>query len=157
VDSTKPQFSVLDPAMCAAILHRNAVGRLAFAHGAMVDIQPVHYVVSNGWLFGRTSAGEKLAALQHNWRVAFEVDEVDDLFEWRSVVVHGGFYLLSPEGSPSDAERWQRSVAALRTIIPETMTEDDPVPFRNILFGIAIQEMTGRSCTIEPHKERRTT
>lgn len=142
-----PRFVEMDPAQCSALLQRNNVGRLAFAQGPLVDVQPVHYVMGDGWIFGRTSAGEKLVTLRHNWRVAFEVDEIEDLFEWRSVVVRGGFYVLSPTGPPSEAARWQHALEALRTLIPETLTDDDPVPFRNVLFGIAVQEVTGRAAT----------
>jgi len=143
----RPTFKELDPAACHALLARNHVGRLAFAHGALVDVQPVHYVLSDGWIYGRISEGEKVQALAHNWRVAFEVDEIDGLFEWRSVVVHGGFYLLSPNGTPSEATRWQTALEAVRTLIPGSLTDQDPVPFRNKLFGVAIQQLTGRMAT----------
>jgi nitroimidazol reductase NimA-like FMN-containing flavoprotein (pyridoxamine 5'-phosphate oxidase superfamily) len=149
---TEPvRFFGMDSVESLALLERNHVGRLAFAHGArpsaLVDIQPVHYVFADGWIFGRTSAGEKLSALEHNWSVAFEVDEIEALFEWRSVVVHGGFYILSPSGPPSDVALWQRALQALRTLIPDTLTDSDPVPFRNVLFGISIQKVSGRGAT----------
>lgn len=146
-EAAGPRFYELDPAQCSALLERNQVGRLAFAQGPLVDVQPVHYVLGDGWIYGRTSAGEKLVTLRHNWRVAFEVDEIEDLFEWRSVVVHGGFYVLSPNGAPSDVARWQRALDALRELVPATLTDADPVPFRNVLFGIAVQEISGRAAT----------
>jgi len=148
MDTTmKPTFDELDAAACYALLDRNHVGRLAFAYSGHVDVQPVHYVLREGWIYGRTSLGEKLQFLAHNWSVAFEVDEIDALFDWRSVVVHGGFYLLSPNGSPTEASRWQQALEALRTLLPATLTDDDPVPFRNKLFGIAVQSVTGRKAT----------
>jgi nitroimidazol reductase NimA-like FMN-containing flavoprotein (pyridoxamine 5'-phosphate oxidase superfamily) len=145
-----PRFTELGPAEAMAVLARNYVGRLAFLNGNEIEIQPVHYVFGDGWIFGRTSAGDKVAALRHNWRCAFEVDEIDGLFDWRSVVVRGGFYLLSPTGTPTETARWQRAVEALRRLIPDTLTEADPVPFRNLLFGIAIQELQGRSASTGP-------
>lgn len=147
--SVKPVFRDLDAAECLAVLERNRVGRIAFMRGTEVEIQPVHYVPSGPWIFGRTSAGEKLAALERNWRVAFQVDEIADTFEWNSVVVRGGFYVLTANGPPSEAERWQKAVDALRTFLPETLTDNDPVPFRNVLFGIAVQEITGRRASMQ--------
>jgi hypothetical protein len=97
------------------------VGRIAYARGTRLDIEPIHYVYSEGWLYGRTSRGAKLDITGESWwPVAFEVDEVDGPFDWRSVVVHGGFYTLRPE------ERWQqedydRALERLRALMPETV------------------------------------
>jgi uncharacterized protein len=78
------------------------------------------------------------------WPVAFEVDEVEELFRWRSVVVHGGFYTLPQLGAHWEVEEWKRGVEALRTVLPETFTDEDPVAFRDIMFRIAVQEISGR-------------
>lgn len=144
-ESVQPEFGPLDQADALAILARNHVGRIAFVDGALVDVRPVHYVLGDGWLYGRTTAGSKLEALKRNWRVAFEVDEVDGMFDWRSVIVRGGFYILDPGGSPEEAARWHAAVEALRAVLPETLTERDPVPFRKVVFGIAIQDVTGQA------------
>ena len=142
---SRPTFTDLDRAGCRDVLGRQQVGRLAFADGSQVDIRPVHYVLHDDWIFGRTASDSgKLQTLDRFWRVAFEVDEIDGLFDWRSVVVRGGFYLLTSTGSPTEARRWSTAVDALRALIPTTLTEDDPVPFRDAIFGISIQEMTGR-------------
>jgi hypothetical protein len=39
----------------------------------------------------------------------------------------------------------RRAVRLLRTIVPETLRASDPVPFREILFRIHADEMSGRS------------
>ena len=83
-----------------AMLLRNRVGRLAFSIHDRVDIQPIHYVYEHGWLYGRTSEGNKLSTLKHNQWVAFEVDEITDIFDWRSLVIHGSFWIMRPLGSP---------------------------------------------------------
>src|SRR5438105_5401 len=81
-----PIFGVLDRAGCEALLARQRVGRLAFAFHDRVDIEPIHYAYEDGWLYGRTSHGSKLATVLHNPWVAFEVDEVRSHFDWESVV-----------------------------------------------------------------------
>ncbi|MBM3886183.1 MAG: pyridoxamine 5'-phosphate oxidase family protein, partial [Gemmatimonadetes bacterium] len=89
----------------------------------------------------------KLEVLLHNRRVAFEVDEVDTLFDWRSVVVRGGLYLLRAVGSEVERERYAQGVAAVRRLIPEAFTPDDPTPERAILFRIHVDELSGRAAT----------
>lgn len=148
--TTKPLIRELDRAECEAILARNHVGRLAYARGNHIDIEPLHYVYSDGWIYGRTSEGRKIETTGYTWwPIVFEVDEVEALFRWRSVVVHGGFYSLPGKGMDWQVEEWQRGVELLRTLIPETFTDDDPVAFRTILFRISVQEISGRSAIPE--------
>jgi uncharacterized protein len=77
--------------------------------------------------------------------VAFEVDEIHALFRWRSVVVHGGFYTMSPDHGEWEREQWEEAVRVLRRLVPETFTDADPTPFRNVVFRIAVQEVSGRA------------
>jgi nitroimidazol reductase NimA-like FMN-containing flavoprotein (pyridoxamine 5'-phosphate oxidase superfamily) len=144
----RPTFRALEPDECHGVLARNHVGRLAWSHRDQVEIEPIHYVHAGDWLFGRTSPGAKLDTLgggfYHAWPVALEVDEVEALFRWRSVVVHGNFYPIDPEGASWEREEWAAGVEALRRLIPETFMEGDPVPFRSVVFGIAAQEVSGR-------------
>ncbi|HEX7239339.1 MAG TPA: pyridoxamine 5'-phosphate oxidase family protein [Longimicrobiaceae bacterium] len=148
----RPEFRELDRAAMDALLARNHVGRLAYGRENRIDVEPVHYVYADGWVYGRTSHGAKLAMVAENWYgwspVAFEVDEVEDVFRWRSVVVHGGFYLIRPEENAPDREVAGRAVELLRTLVPETLTAADPVPFRDVLFRIAAQEVTGREAIL---------
>ena len=143
--AAKPTFRELGRDECEAILARNHVGRIAYAWRNHVDIAPLHYVFEDGWLYGRTSHGAKIQATGTEWwPVAFEVDEVEGLFQWRSVVVHGGFYTLDPDGAEWERDEWRRGVEALRRLIPETLAEDDPAAFRTVVFRMAAQEVTGR-------------
>jgi nitroimidazol reductase NimA-like FMN-containing flavoprotein (pyridoxamine 5'-phosphate oxidase superfamily) len=117
---------------------------MAYSFHDRVDIEPIHYVYDEGWLFGRTAAGSKLATLQRSHWVAFEVDEIDGVFDWRSVVVHGGVYFVSPDGAEKEADAWKRGIELLRRVIPQTWADDDPVPFRTVVFRVHIDDVTGR-------------
>ncbi|HEX6368917.1 MAG TPA: pyridoxamine 5'-phosphate oxidase family protein [Longimicrobium sp.] len=144
-DPGNPRFRTLSREECTAILARNHVGRLAYAVESRVEIKPLNYVHHDGWLYGRTSQGAHLQAAATGWApVAFEVDEVEEFFRWRSVVVHGGFYTMEDDGLALHDEEWWHGVQLLRTLIPGTFTGGDPVGFRTVLFRIAVQEVTGR-------------
>jgi uncharacterized protein len=127
-----------------AMLLRNRVGRLAFSVHDRVDIQPIHYLYKRGWLYGRTSEGEKITTLKHNQWIAFEVDEVTDLFDWRSVVIHGSFWILHPRGSQRAEELWTKAAELMSRVVPGALTESDPVAFRQLLFRIAVSDVRGR-------------
>ena len=137
------QFTELDEATSRAFLARNHVGRLAFSMHNQIDIQPIHYVYDDQWLVGRTQVGSKLSVLAHHPWCAFEVDEVRGLFEWDSVVVHGGFSLLDPETGSVD--RYNRALNKLRAFIPGSLSFDDPAPHRLVLFAVHIDSISGRS------------
>ncbi|HJQ53037.1 MAG TPA: pyridoxamine 5'-phosphate oxidase family protein [Gemmatimonadaceae bacterium] len=132
------------------ILMRNTVGRLAFSFHDRVDIQPIHYVYERGWLYGRTSEGDKIMALTHNQWVAFEIDEVRDVFEWTSVVIHGSFWILHPRGSAHAEELWVKAAELVSKIVPGSLTETDPVSFRQTLFRIAVSDVRGREASTKP-------
>lgn len=143
----KPIFRDLDTAECHAILAKHNVGRLALSHKDRVDIVPIHYVFDDGWLYCRTAAGNKLEMATHNRWVAFEVDEIEALFSWRSVIAKGGLYMLRGDGSEQERTLYDRGVAMMRKLIPETMTPNDPLPERAIIFRIHVDEVTGRSAS----------
>ena len=145
--SDAPRFRELSRAECEAILARQHVGRIAYAFHDRVAIEPIHYVFDDGWLVGRTAAGSKLATLARNPWVAFETDVVRDTFDWESVVVHGTFYRPQSHGTPAQRASWAHALKLLRTFLPETLGPDDPTPFRDVLFQVHVDEVTGRAAT----------
>lgn len=139
-----PALGVLDRVRCEEILSRNVVGRLGFTLHDRVNITPVHFAYEEGWIYGRTQPGGKLLPILRNRRVAFEVDEHDDLFNWKSVVVHGPLYLIEPDSSEHEKVAYSIALRLLRRILPSTLGDSDPVPFRNQLFRIQVSEISGR-------------
>lgn len=136
------------------LLSRHNVGRIAYSLRDRVDIEPISYIYEEGWIFGRTSAGTKLDVLARRPWVAFEVDEVTGPVDWNSVVVHGTFYHLEPEGTDSDKVRFKKALAAVRRVMPEAFDEGDPVAFRDVLFGIHIDRMSGRASSSGTNRKR---
>lgn len=140
----RPIIEVLDRPSCERFLRKQHVGRIAYTFRNRVDIEPLHYVYSKGKIYGRTSVGTKISTIAHSHWVAFEVDDVREMFTWESVVVHGTFHILSDEGSDIDKAVWRGARAALKRLLPDSWTPRDPVPHRTILFQIHVEEMTGR-------------
>jgi nitroimidazol reductase NimA-like FMN-containing flavoprotein (pyridoxamine 5'-phosphate oxidase superfamily) len=139
----RPTFRELTRAEAEAVLARNHVGRLAFVgEDQQVDITPIHYVFADGMLHGRTAAGTKLSAVAHRPWVAFETDETEAAFRWRSVVVRGTIFRLDPEHTPKE---YAETIGLIRRLAPAALTVDDPTPDRDVLFRIDVGVMTGRS------------
>jgi nitroimidazol reductase NimA-like FMN-containing flavoprotein (pyridoxamine 5'-phosphate oxidase superfamily) len=138
---TAPLIDVLSPPESEKILARNRVGRIAFTTQGRVNILPIHYMYEGGWIYGRTQPGGKMLLILRNRRVAFEVDEHQDVFDWRSVVAHGTFYIIEP----GDEKVYNHAVELLRQVLPTTKTTKDPAPYRTYFFRINVAELTGRS------------
>jgi hypothetical protein len=126
------------------VLTRNHVGRVAFLADARVEVRPVHYVYADGAIFGRTSYGMKYLSWLLRSDVVFEVDEVEGLLDWRSIVLRGTLSMLRPRGPSGEAFNYWNAVAAIRTVVPAAFTQRDPVPYRGAVFRIQPSEMTGR-------------
>jgi uncharacterized protein len=140
---SQPQFRELSRAECDALLARNHVGRLAFVgEDQQVDITPIHYVFAEGMVHGRTAAGTKVTAVAHRPWVAFEVDEVEAAFRWRSVVLRGTIFRLDPALTEKE---YAETLEIIRRVVPSALTADDPTPLRDVLFRIDVRLVTGRA------------
>lgn len=152
--ASAPTFSVLDRDACEALLSAHHVGRMAFGFRDRVDIEPIHYVYADGWIYGRTHDGTKLRTLAHHPWVAFEVDEVSALFEWKSVVVHGRIEFPDITRSQAERDKHARAVAAFRTLVPNAFDEHDPTPDRDVVWALPLHTVEGRMATMS-HTETR--
>jgi nitroimidazol reductase NimA-like FMN-containing flavoprotein (pyridoxamine 5'-phosphate oxidase superfamily) len=145
-----PEFRDLTRKECESLLARNSVGRVAFVRGNRVDIIPIHFVFATGVVCGRTARGTRLqeasANFNDSWPVAFETDEVAELFQWRSVVVHGNLHAATQgdaewQRNPRD---WEEAMRSFRTLMPDAFTDRDPTRFRDILIRVDAAEVSGR-------------
>lgn len=143
----QPVIRDLTESEASALLDRNHVGRIAYSFHDAVDIRPIHYVRSGSWLFGRTSAGDKLTTLSHNQWVAFEVDEIEGPLNWKSVIARGTFRPLEYEGTEHDLELYERAFESVRSLYPDAFTNNDQLSFRKQIFGIYVDSLSGKSCS----------
>ena len=139
-----PFFRKLTPSSMKKLLERNHIGRIAFAVEGHVELQPVHYVYADGALYGRTSFGAKYVAWMHRPFVAFEVDESEGLYDWRSVVARGTVYMLLPRGTTAEKKDYVKATRLIKERQPLAFGPRDPTPYRSVVFRIFINEMTGR-------------
>jgi nitroimidazol reductase NimA-like FMN-containing flavoprotein (pyridoxamine 5'-phosphate oxidase superfamily) len=142
--SLNPRFSTLSRAEIDALLARHHVARLAYSRRDRVDIEPIHYVYVDGWIYARTQPGTKLSTVIHNPWVALEVDEVRAMYDWESAVVRGRLELLDDGPHETARTRYRTAVDALRGLVPEALMAHDPTPARTIICAIYVDEVEGR-------------
>lgn len=133
----------LDSDGMKALLARHHVGRMAYSVHDRVSIQLLAYIYSDDWIYARMEAGPELIAVLHNKWVAFEADEVDGLYDWRTVTVHGVVQFLRDGHTAKESEEFAAAVKLIQSVVPSVLTPADPMPSRVQLFRIHVDSIAG--------------
>jgi hypothetical protein len=77
------------------LLCSEMVGRVGCSSGGKVYIVPVTYAYSGGFIYAHSGEGRKIQMMRDNPQVCFEVDHVENMANWQSVIVDGTFEELA--------------------------------------------------------------
>jgi nitroimidazol reductase NimA-like FMN-containing flavoprotein (pyridoxamine 5'-phosphate oxidase superfamily) len=77
------------------LLKRQVTGRIACTDHELPYIVPVNYVYKDNEIISHSSPGKKIEMMRKNPRVCFQVDEINSIFNWQSVVAWGRFEELT--------------------------------------------------------------
>ncbi len=79
------------------LLRSQVIGRLGCCAEGQVYVVPVTYVYDGECLYGHTREGLKTRMMRQNPMVCFEVDAIQNMANWQSVIVQGHYEELSGE------------------------------------------------------------
>jgi nitroimidazol reductase NimA-like FMN-containing flavoprotein (pyridoxamine 5'-phosphate oxidase superfamily) len=160
---------------CLRALAGARLGRLACAHENQPYVVPIYFVCEEPYLYGFTTAGQKVEWMRSNPLVCVELDDVDEHDQWLSVVVFGRYEEL-PETPEGEQTRQLAHGPGRRTYLPPS-TEfgeqerqhahellqrhagwwepgcacrtqgNPPGPVRPVFYRILIERITGRRAT----------
>jgi uncharacterized protein len=85
------------------LLQHNILGRLGCTDGTNVQVVPITYVYDGGGIICHSRAGTKINWMRSNPNVCFEVDEIENFSQWKSVVVQGRYRELEDETEKLEA------------------------------------------------------
>jgi hypothetical protein len=123
-----------------AILREGALGRLGCIAAGWPYVVPVNYFFDGEVLYIHSLPGKKIDALRANPRVCLQVDEIEDSYNWRSVIAYGTFEEVSSE------ETRENILTKLYSRLPHmTPVESKLVEGlkETIVFRIKVDEITG--------------
>jgi nitroimidazol reductase NimA-like FMN-containing flavoprotein (pyridoxamine 5'-phosphate oxidase superfamily) len=138
------------------LLHSEMVGRIGCHADGRTYIVPVTFAYDGAAVYAHSAGGTKLSMMRSNPEVCFEVEHVDDLANWRSVIAWGHFEELDGDGAMHAIRLLVDRFAPLmgtRTAVPghgiagRPAEPGSPTAAGNpaaVLYRIVLGERTGR-------------
>ncbi len=135
------------------VLHSEVIGRIGCHAGGRTYVVPVTYAYDGERLLCHSGLGMKIQMMRENSEVCFEVEQVDNLASWRSVIAWGTYEELHGEEAKKAmgllVERvmpLMASATAHLSHVEEKLLqgqEYEPSP-QAVIFCIHLKEKTGR-------------
>ena len=127
------------------LLRSEPIGRIGCYAFGRPYIVPITYAYDGVAVYGHSREGLKLRAMRSNPTVCFEVDRLDSLSDWRSVIALGTFSELDADAADVAMELLRRRVAPLvasATSLPDSRQHASGLPWS--VFRILLGERSGR-------------
>ena len=125
-----------------SLIAAGRIGRLGCVDNGEPYVVPINYVFEDGSIYSHSLPGRKIEALRAHPRACLQVDEIENDFEWRSVIAYGNFEELRV---PSDRRAVLSKLLArfpLLTPVESVMAKDASAP-DSVVFRIIVDRITG--------------
>lgn len=80
-------------------LKSQVVGRVGCCFDHKPYIVPLTYAYDGGYLYFHTKAGLKVEMMRKNPAICFQVDRIENMANWQSVIIWGSYEELGPKES----------------------------------------------------------
>lgn len=134
------------------VLYGATVGRIGCYANNKIYVVPITYVYDGKCIYARSKEGMKIEMMRENPSVCFEVDVMENMANWRSVILWGTFAELEDE--PAIESGMKILQDKLMPLIASETAINQPHEMRAphivvkekkaIIFRIVIHEFTGR-------------
>ncbi|HEY5340097.1 MAG TPA: pyridoxamine 5'-phosphate oxidase family protein [Candidatus Aquilonibacter sp.] len=126
------------------VLRENVIGRIGVHAFGRTYIVPITYAYDGSAIYAHSREGMKMHMMRENPHVCFEVDRMDGMANWESVIAHGRFEELH-------GERAEHALEMLIEILEPRLDgpagasahpRSDAIPA--LTYRIVLEEKTGR-------------
>ncbi len=143
----------LNSEACIGLLVNNYIGRIGYISKENVDIIPItyYYDADQHSIISYSREGFKIDAMRKNKSVSFQVDEIETVNQWKSVLLYGTYEELS--GSNAKRLLHEFSEGVKKNILKKENTSPKFIKeFSSklssigspVVYRINISEMTGK-------------
>ena len=136
-------------AQCHRVLLNGLVGRVGCYAKGRVYVVPISYVFEKGHIYAHAKEGNKVNAMRQHPNVCFQIDEVDNMTSWRSVMIWGKFDEITNSAQQTKAikilsDRFNVFQTS-ESVKPSQHTDGQPYKERRpVLYRISVEEISGR-------------
>ena len=134
------------------ILNSEVIGRTGIYADNKIYVVPISYAFDGKYIYGHSKDGMKIKMMRKNPHVCFEVDVMQNMANWQSVISWGEFEELI------EANEQKRAMKILIDRMMPLMTSETAQPshglskshakdvegMRAVVFRIELKEKTGR-------------
>jgi uncharacterized protein len=134
------------------VLQSQMIGRIGCSNEGRMYVVPVTYVYQDGYIYVHSKEGKKVKMMRKHPKVCFEVDVIENMTNWRSVIVWGIYEELKGEAEQhAGLKIMMDRLAPLLT--SETVRPHHGYPhppevvekeFKAVAYRVKIIEKTGR-------------
>jgi len=140
----------LTKSQCERILLGSMIGRIGCYSSGKSYVVPITYVFDNGYIYAHSKEGLKIRMMRKNPEVCFQVDQIDNMANWRSVILWGKFEELK-----NSAEQ-EKALKIIINGLQAFPTSDSVKPAKSklelnphkekkpIIYRISVEEISGR-------------
>ena len=146
-------FGNLSKEEIEAVLTNNVFGHIGCHDKGKTYVVPINYVYDGKQIIGHSVAGTKIHMMRSNPRVCFQVEEINDFSNWKSVIVWGEYHEITDSQERQHAMKFFTDhTLHIKISKPAGSTdvmknEKHPHSFNDmkpVIYRIIITEKTGR-------------
>lgn len=148
---THSMFGPLQHDQIEEVLQTQVVGRIGCSADGETYVVPISYAYDGNFIYCHSYEGKKMAIMRKNPKVCFQVDNMRDMANWKSVIVQGNFEELLNQDEKAEAmhallHRYLPLVSSVTTHLGKNwpFEPDDISEINGVVFRIAVIEKTGR-------------
>ena len=144
-------LGILNDKEIETVLSKQVIGRIACHANDLTYIVPISYAYDGHYVYAHTKEGMKIDMMRKNPKICFEVGEMKDMANWKSVIAWGEFEELSEPNLRNEAMK--KLVDRILPLVSSETTHLSPHwPFpandvgemKGIAFRIKLNKKTGR-------------
>jgi nitroimidazol reductase NimA-like FMN-containing flavoprotein (pyridoxamine 5'-phosphate oxidase superfamily) len=134
------------------VLEQQAIGRIGCHADGITYVVPINYVYKDGYVYGHSAEGKKIDMLRSNPQVCFQIDDIESITQWKSVITWGVYEEIT------DGKEMQKAMQEIIRHIMPLITDNNAHPSHGItesesdigtsvdliLYKILLNKKTGR-------------
>lgn len=150
-------FGKLDDRQIEKVLSDNFIGRIGCHANNKTYIVPISYAYDGSYIYSHTYEGLKISMMRLNPNVCFEVDQMENMANWQSVIAWGTFKELTgvEERNAGLQKLIDRTLPKISSATVKLSPQwpfppDDLNKVKGIIFTIRLHEKSGRYENLDP-------